>query len=281
MNPAFAIAEVIWLICGSNRSAFLNYFNAKLPKFAGEGDTYHGAYGHRLRHHLGYDQLDRAFRVLSKRNDSRQVVLQIWDGKIDSPSVDGVEAAPDIPCNVVSMLKMRSGRLEWTQIMRSNDLFRGLPYNIVQFTTLQEVLAGWLKVEVGNFDLISDSLHLYEDSLPTVSKSVPIRAEANTDSLALERRDSDEVFQRLYREAERIAHATTSVKEIEGLPLLRAFPQAYTNILRVLCAEGARKRKRPEIARAIMGDCTNPAFVQLYDRWLTRWSKPSRENAQA
>src|SRR5271166_6936261 len=30
MNPAFALAEVIWIVCGRNDSRFLNYFNPRL-----------------------------------------------------------------------------------------------------------------------------------------------------------------------------------------------------------------------------------------------------------
>ncbi|MGH9905438.1 MAG: thymidylate synthase, partial [Pyrinomonadaceae bacterium] len=144
INPAFAIAEAIWIISGRNDSAFLNYFNSQLPKYAGDGETYHGAYGYRLRHNLQIDQLDRAYQTLKGKPNSRQVVLQIWDGRIDLPTSSGVEASTDVPCNLMSILKVRNGKLEWMQIMRSNDVYRGLPYNIVQFTTLQEVLAGWL-----------------------------------------------------------------------------------------------------------------------------------------
>src|SRR5689334_22652456 len=51
INPAFAIAEVIWILRGRNESAVLNYWNRQLPKYAGPTDVYPGAYGHRLRHH--------------------------------------------------------------------------------------------------------------------------------------------------------------------------------------------------------------------------------------
>ncbi len=51
VNPAFAIAEVIWILSGRNDSAFLNYWNSRLPKYAGSGNEYHGAYGFRLRQH--------------------------------------------------------------------------------------------------------------------------------------------------------------------------------------------------------------------------------------
>ncbi len=46
--------------------------------------------------------------------------------------------------------------------MRSNDHFRGLPHNLIQFTTVQEVLAGWLGISLGSYHHYSDSLHVYE-----------------------------------------------------------------------------------------------------------------------
>ena len=113
INPAFAIAEVVWIMAGRNDTSFLNYFNSQLPKYAGLGSYYHGAYGHRLRRNLNIDQLDRAYQTLKVNPSSRQVVLQIWDGKIDLPSSGGIEASNDIPCNLVSILKVRNGKLEW------------------------------------------------------------------------------------------------------------------------------------------------------------------------
>src|SRR6267142_6836672 len=83
INPAFALAEIVWIVRGRNDSAFLTYFNNELPRYAGTGPTFHGAYGYRLRRHLGLDQLDRAFLALRAKPYSRQVVLQIWDGGLD------------------------------------------------------------------------------------------------------------------------------------------------------------------------------------------------------
>ena len=144
INPAFSLAEIIWIINGRHDSSFLNYFNRVLPRYAGCGLTYHGAYGYRLRRHFDVDQLERTYQVLRHQPDSRQAVLQIWDSRVDLPDPEGNPSSPDIPCNVVAFLKVRNGALEWTQIIRSNDLFRGLAYNIVQFTALQEIMAGWL-----------------------------------------------------------------------------------------------------------------------------------------
>ncbi len=151
MNPAFAIVEVFWILSGRNDARFVKFWNRDLEKYAGKAETYHGAYGFRIRKHFGMDQLERAFLALRGKPMSRQVVIQMWDPTSDFPTEDGSEVSEDVPCNICSMLKIRDGRLEWTQVMRSNDIFLGLPYNFVQFTMLQEILAGWLGVEVGAY----------------------------------------------------------------------------------------------------------------------------------
>ena len=169
LNPAFGIAEVIWILAGSNDSEVLNYWFPRLPEFAGEGATYAGAYGYRLRHQFGVDQIRRACDALLAKPASRQVVLQYWDARADLPADNGDPRCKDIPCNVMSLLKVRNGRLEWTQIMRSNDLHRGLPHNLLQFSVLQEIMAGWLHVDVGSYHHWSDSLHVYVEDMEKFS----------------------------------------------------------------------------------------------------------------
>ena len=148
LNPALALAEVVWIMTGRRDLAFLEFWSKEYRKYVGDGPELHGAYGYRIRRHLSIDQLDRAFRVLSSNPDTRQVVLQLWDSEVDMPNPDGTPVNDDIPCNVLSVPKVRDGRLEWLQVIRSNDAFCGLPYNLVQFTSLQEILAGWFEHRV-------------------------------------------------------------------------------------------------------------------------------------
>jgi thymidylate synthase len=267
INPAFAIADLVWIVRGRNNSAFLNYFNSELPKYAGKGKTYHGAYGYRIRKHLGIDQLDRAYRALKRNQDSRQVVLQIWDSRIDFPDNAGKEVSKDIPCNIVSLLKVRNGRLEWTQIMRSNDVFRGLPYNFVQFMGLQEILAGWLNLKPGAYHHFSDSLHLYTDSAAKVRAARFIAHDANSDSIALDRKDSDKAFLKLEQCIKKIIEPRYSVAGIQCLPERVSLPVPFRNMLCIIVAEGLRRRKAGDAGDIIMATCTNPLYRQLWKHW--------------
>lgn len=270
MNLAFALAEIVWIMNGRRDSRFLNFWNRQLPKYAGEGAEYHGAYGWRLRNHLGVDQLDRAYLALKNMPDSRQVVLQIWDSVADLPRPDGSPVSMDVPCNLVSMLKVRDGRLEWTQIMRSNDIFRGLPHNIVQFTFLQEVMSGWLGLETGTYFQLSDSLHVYlqpgESSLPRTNE----RPEKNGDTVALEKSHSEWCWHELSYRVDRLIEHDVKESDVRKLADWKSAPESFRNMILVLCAESARRHRFKGVADDVMSTCTNDAYKQLWGRWVER-----------
>lgn len=270
INPAYALVEVIWILKGRRDSAFLNYFNRKLPQFAGNGETYHGAYGFRLRSNRGIDQMERAYQALKSNPETRQVVLQIWETELDLPGPDGVPVAADVPCNICSFLKIRNGKLEWTQIMRSNDLFRGLPYNIVQFTTLHEIMAGWLNVGVGAYHHFSDSLHLYQDTV--LSKSHPAGHEylVNRDYLGCTFEETSAILQQV----EDLVHMIINPKATPG-DIVSAFgslqvPEAWKNTTSIIVAEGLRRRGAVDHMDQIVESGTNPVLKLLFNKWVAR-----------
>ncbi len=281
INPAFAFAELIWTVNGREDSAFLTYFNPKLPELAGDGPTFHGAYGKRLRRHLGFDQFTRAYHALKHNPDSRQVVLQIWDGEIDLPTDEGVPVAADIPCNLVSLLKVRNGRLEWTQVMRSNDIFRGIPYDFVQFTSLQEIIAGWLGLQPGAYCHVSDSLHAYVKDMSKILRASLVTPAVDSSSLALPFADSDTVFRELALAVERIIEAERSPAELLADLRICTLPIGYRDMLAVLTAEGMRIRANVSAAQEALAECANPLYRQLWLRWLERYPTVPRQSPTA
>lgn len=269
MNPAFAIAEVFWILAGRRDAQFLTYFNRALSQHAGTASCLHGAYGYRLRHHFDVDQLDRAFEALRANPTSRQVVLQIWDPATDLPHADGRPRDSDIPCNTQSILKVRDGKLEWLQIMRSNDVFLGLPHNLVQFTMLQEVLAGWLQLDLGHYHHVSDSLHVYDRDLDVLQKQ-PTRVSSKDDIFSLPKEESTAVIAAVVKSVEQIIDENCISAEISHLAETSSLPKAYSNALRVMIAEGARRRRDTALADEVMAACTSEVFRQMWIEWCTR-----------
>ncbi len=270
LNVAFALAEIIWIVTGNDDAAFINFWNRRMPAFAGDGPTYPGAYGKRLRSHFGVDQLKRACDVLTRNPDGRQVVLQIWDPRVDLPTPLGEPSSRDVPCNISSILKVRDHKLEWLQIMRSNDLFLGLPHNLAQFLTLQDVLSGWIGAEVGSYTHVSDSLHVYESDLLNISRAMRIEPASDPDSLRFPYNESMKAFQSLYERCSAVTAPGTKREEVSELVLEFQGPAVFRNWMFVLGAEASRRYGWRDLADDLAQRCTNPSLVQLWKAWLLR-----------
>jgi thymidylate synthase len=272
INPAFAVAEVIWILRGRNDAAFLNWWNRSLPLFAGGDAEYHGAYGARLQHSFGFNQLEAAWRALAADPESRQVVLQIWDPRVDFPGSDGLPRAPDIPCNVCAIPKVRDGRLEWLQVLRSNDLFLGVPYNFIQFTTLQEVMAGWLGLEPGTYVQVADSLHVYERDLEAALAPTAQGSALNDDTLAMPWEESLHWWCFLEEQTEKLMSRDVSPPEVDKI-LSQSPPRAIQHLLCLLAAEAARRHGWHELGQEFAARCANPAIQAAWNRWAMRMSR--------
>lgn len=269
ISIGYALAELVWIMNGENRSDVINFWNPKLEKYAGKGRIYHGAYGKRIRSHYGFDQLERAYNALQNVPESRQVVIQIYDTKVDFPIENGQPRDEDIPCNICSMLKVRHGKLEWSQIMRSNDVLLGMPYNFVQFTGLQEILAGWLELDIGSYNHYSDSLHLYNRDISKIGIGQETKLE-NIDSLSLCKRESEKIFKELYERMKFMATGDDIEKEIYSLAQLKSEFVAYNNIMLIIASYVAQKMHCYDLVKELIKECTNNVYVAMWEKWVKK-----------
>jgi thymidylate synthase len=166
INPAFAVAETLWILSGSDDPWIFDY-NRNLARYADDGRL-QGAYGPRMRRWRdGLDQLDNVRQLLTRDPDSRQAVIQLFDPERDT------RGHRDVPCTLGYRFFIRDGRLHMHTTMRSQDLWLGFPYDVFAATVLQELLAGWLDVELGEYHHFVDSLHLYEQHTNTAATIDP------------------------------------------------------------------------------------------------------------
>lgn len=272
MSVPFALVEVVGILAGRRDASFLNFFNPRLSRYSGDGESYHGAYGYRLRQQFGMDQLERVCEALAKNVQSRQAVLQIWDPEADMPHVDGRPISGDVPCNICSMLKIRDGRLFWTQVMRSNDLFRGTPYNFVQFTTLQEVLAGWLGIDLGRYTHLSDSLHVYETDQAHLKSLSAVEIPRSEDDLRLPMQASHAAWKTLNDAVDQLIIPGLTERDVEDIAM-SPIKMPMRNLLLIICADSARRRGFGDLAVQLSNQCTNPALSLGWRRWAGRKSR--------
>lgn len=163
-NLAFALVEVLWILQGREDVEMLSFYNKQISTYSDDGEKFNAPYGYRIFKRFG-DQFKMAYDKLVDNPHSRHAVLNIWD-----PVADNESGHKDYACNNLSQILIRSGKLEWTQIMRSNDLLWGLPYNTVQFGSLMQIMASLLRVDIGGYTHISNSSHIYTNMVDEAEK---------------------------------------------------------------------------------------------------------------
>lgn len=197
INPAFAVAEALWILSGSDDPWIFDY-NENLRRYTDDG-VLRGAYGPRLRRWGGrmdgfdavIDQLDAVRRQLHADQDSRRAVIQLYD-----PSRDH-RGYRDVPCTLGYRFFIRQGRLVMHTSMRSQDLWLGFPYDIFTTTLIQELMAGWLGVELGEYHHHVDSLHLYAENAEAAAAClIGTPGAAELDPLGVPWPDLDTLLQR-------------------------------------------------------------------------------------
>lgn len=160
INPFFHFFEALWILGGREDVDYVAQFNPNMRQFSDNGKVFHAPYGYRLRQHFGFDQLNQAICILKEDPDTRQVVLSIWD-----PKVDLGMRTKDLPCNDMIMLKVRDNKLYMRVCCRSNDMIWGAyGANAVQFSFIMEYIANGAGYGIGTYTQISDSFHVYTEN---------------------------------------------------------------------------------------------------------------------
>jgi hypothetical protein len=158
-NPIFHVLESIWILAGRRDVAFLQQFNSRIGNYSDDGITFNAAYGYRMRHHFGCDQLVEIIKLLRREPTSRQAVVQLWD------PADLTQITKDKACNTEIIFDARNlSGLNMTVFNRSNDIWWGAyGANAVHFSILQEFVAQAVKMRVGVYRQVSNNFHLYTE----------------------------------------------------------------------------------------------------------------------
>lgn len=171
-NPFFHLMEAMWLLAGRDDTGFLDHYVRDFGKRFAENvvgepaqlNYLHGSYGARWRTHFGYDQLAFVVKKLKDDPASRQCIIQMWD-PTDNAQCGANDLRGDFrdrPCNTSVFVRMRRGELDMLVSCRSNDIIMGAyGANAVQFSFLQEYLAGMLNTPVGKYWQVSWDFHAY------------------------------------------------------------------------------------------------------------------------
>lgn len=281
INVPFALAEVLWILGGRNDVEMVSHYNSRIHNYSDDGATFNAAYGHRLRHAFGHDQIMDVVLTLQEDQGSRQAVIGLWHPEKDRGwTKAGMNlrhhVVKDRACNVLSHFMIRGGAMDLSQIVRSNDLLWGTPYNLIQWTHVLEYVAGMVGVPVGRYIHFADSLHIYDwhwDEANRIATAPPFNLYEHLEW------DHTEL---LSGGVEHWLHETLLVeaklRKTGSLDSVRCakLPLAWQRILMVLMAHNLFKNKDDHTAFQVltMGD---PDLVYMAATlnfwWSIRWHK--------
>jgi hypothetical protein len=198
MNTGLAAAEALQLIAGISDAALMERIAPNTVAFQ-DGGYFHGAYGPRLR-----GQIPAVLQRLGQDRSTRQAVAMVWDPMHDLY----VHGMHDYPCTIYISWAIRNSKLEQTTHMRSNDLWWGWTYDLVQFTMLQNTMAQQLGLLTGSYTHYVDSFHFYmrdQDALEAVHPRSDLHDVQRLDGLPM-----CGTWDRMQMQAERILHSPHS-----------------------------------------------------------------------
>lgn len=173
-NPFFHLYEALWMLGGRRDVASLTHYVRRMADFSDDGQTFHGAYGHRWRVYFRTDQLATIANRLRTMPDDRRCVLQMWDARGDLN-----RSGRDVPCNTQAYLwRSYTGELDMTVLCRSNDIIWGAyGANAVHFSVLQEYVAAMVGCPTGTLWQVSNNFHAYVD---VMERSLPVLDEPDS-----------------------------------------------------------------------------------------------------
>jgi thymidylate synthase len=163
LNTAIGAGEAVQLVAGRADHRLMPSIAPSFERYREHNGTFWGAYGNRIQ-----GQVAQAVRKLKEDRDTRQAVVTLWN-----PNLDNVMHKSDYPCTVALNFAVEDDTLVMRTLMRSNDVWLGLPYDVFQFTQLQLTVARALGMVPGRYTHESWSLHLYEEHVDQVDALDP------------------------------------------------------------------------------------------------------------
>jgi thymidylate synthase len=152
LNRKIAAAEACQLIGAFSDPELLVSASPNFIKFMEpELKNFHGAYGERIGH-----QFPALLHKFASDLGTRQGVITLWDSLRDNQV-----GKRDYPCTVMLQFEVVDNYVNMHVVMRSNDVWLGVPYDWFQFTQLHITASNLLGIPPGTYTHQSLSTHIY------------------------------------------------------------------------------------------------------------------------
>jgi thymidylate synthase len=156
----YAEAEWQWYLSGDRSIEKLGEIYGKVPpiwcRMADPDGNVNSNYGWQWQRN---DQIDYVVAKLKDNPNTRHAAISIYDGK------EWDKYRHDTPCTYAVQFTILNNKLNMSVYMRSNDLWYGFCNDQYQFSSLQQLIAERLSMDLGWYYHHAHNMHLYNDKL--------------------------------------------------------------------------------------------------------------------
>jgi thymidylate synthase len=162
-NLEYLAGELLWYYHGMRDVETIGKYSKFWNGIANPDGTVNSAYGWLLGLGQGpHEEWRWAINSLLQDHDTRQAVMVVhrpdhhWRGN------------KDVPCTLNVQFSRRQEYIDMTVVMRSNDLWFGVPYDVPFFITLLRNACFLLGQQPGTYTHIALNMHAYEKNWPSL-----------------------------------------------------------------------------------------------------------------
>ena len=155
--PKSCFVETEWMLSGQSNIKFLNDNNVHIwDQWADENGNLGPVYGHQLLNFNGSNQIDSVINEFKTNNQSRRLLFTMWNPndlqKMNLP-----------PCHYSFQFVVTNSIVDIVVSMRSLDLFIGLPYDMVLYSSILASFANEFKLISNEVVINAANAHVYEE----------------------------------------------------------------------------------------------------------------------
>lgn len=158
------IHELLWMLSGETNIKYLKDNGITIwNEWADENGELGPVYGAQWRswpdpNGRPIDQISQVVEQIKKNPDSRRHIVSAWN-------VADIEKMALPPCHLLFQFYVANGELSCQVYIRSNDLFLGCPFNIVQYVLLTMMMAQVCGLKPGDLVYTIGDAHIYLNHL--------------------------------------------------------------------------------------------------------------------
>ena len=179
MSRKYCAGEFLLYMRGTNDKNAFSFYSKTWDKLANEDGTVNSAYGYRWFHvnEKGLSRFRFALEQLLANPDTKNAIIMMRDDSDIRPDLK------DRCCTLALCFSIRDGKLDLRTIMRSQDFWTGLPYDMFCFTRLQQIMLynynkerdpSLPEVQLGSYTHQVINLHVYDKHWDRVKDYTPI-----------------------------------------------------------------------------------------------------------